>query len=707
MISGAYAEKKVEVFSENMDTNGSIVRTDGDVVVLYDGMYISAESATFDKEAGVIELSGNISVLKGSEYFAMGEYLMLNTKEETKQFSPFFFQEHTEELWMSARSAKSITNNFALQSGVVSSCSPQNPDWTIRFTSGSFDSEEQWMQMYNARLYAGDIPVFYLPYFAYSTDTSRRTGLLLPTVGLSNSEGFLYQQPIYIAEYDDWDLEILPQVRTERGSGLYSILRFADSPNSRGSFVLGGFKEYQSYLEEFDLKNEKHYGAEFDYIHEDFLKTWFDWDLEGSSGIYADTTYLSDVEYLNLKEDDTLNYATSSQVTSKVNLFLNQHDDYFGLYAKYFIDLNQDSNENTIQNLPILHYRRYLDTLFQDHFLYSFDYRGSNYYREGNKNAFQNELKVPLDFQFSLLDEYLTLTMSENLYASQISFYGPENTIASAGYNSGFYLQDFQSIEVNTNLVKAFDTFSHSLVFTLSYIHPGVEKENGFYKDYKEEFKTNRTNNIPCTGGPCEYDNISNVLEETSLEFTQYIFTDEVGEKLYHRLKQPLVHESGYDKYGELENELRYYFTKKFNYYNNTFYNHDRNVISKTLNTIGYNDTAFIFNLSYLYEDKLVNTKRTNVRYLTTDARYKYSKKWQYYAGYAYDVEESQTKNRFVGLNYNKRCWGIDLNFVENIRPSLDASGQAIGIKDRVMYVTLNLRPIGGVQADYKRTVRN
>jgi lipopolysaccharide assembly outer membrane protein LptD (OstA) len=42
------------------------------------------------------------------------------------------------------------------------------------------------MQMYNARLYAGSVPVFYLPYFAYPTDTTRRTGLLRPTFGFSS-----------------------------------------------------------------------------------------------------------------------------------------------------------------------------------------------------------------------------------------------------------------------------------------------------------------------------------------------------------------------------------------------------------------------------------------------------------------------------------------------------------------------------------------
>lgn len=717
------ADKKVEVFATSIDTNGTYLKANDDVVVLYDGLYVSAESATYDRNSETLELYGNVVALQGSQYYAMGDYLMLNTLEESRQFRPFFFQQHSDNLWISARSAKSKAEKYELHSGVVSSCNPQNPDWTVRFSSGYYDDEDQWMQLYNARLYAGEVPVFYFPYFAYPTDTTRRSGLLRPTFGLSNDEGFMYQQPIYIAEDPQWDLELLPQIRTKRGRGIYSRLRFVDSPNSTGSIVLGGFKEDSSYQEAFKLKNEKHYGAEFDYQHRDFLKTWFDSRVSGSSGIYSDITYLNDVEYLNLKENDSLNYSTDSQVTSKVNLFLNQSEDYFGSYFKYFIDLNKETNSDTIQRLPAIQYHHYLNTFFDDHFMYAIDYRGTNFYRETRKGAIQNELSVPLDLQFSLFDEYATLTLSENLYVSHVSFYGSDNpndpnNLASPyvqqpvnGYSPGVYGRDVQSVQLNSNVVKAFDDFTHSMSFTAGYQHPGTEKKTGFYDDYETEFDEIRADNIRCDAGPCEYDTIVDILEQGSLEFTQYIFTADQGEKLYHRLKQPLIYEKGYDKYGDLENELRYYFTSALNFYNNTFYNYDRNVISKTQNSIGYNDTVFIANLSHLYEDKLIQNQvtadetRLRTRYLTTDARYNYSERWQYFAGYAYDIENSETKNRNLGFLYNKRCWSVQLKYVENIRPTLatiNGVSETSSIKDRVLYLTLNLRPLGGMEVDYK-----
>ena len=714
LIVSVYADKKVEIFSKEVETVGPVMKANSDVVVLYDGLYVSADAGTFNRETGVLELFGNVNALQGAEYYAIGDYLMLNTKEDTRQFRPFYFQESKDEFWISSKSASSKKEDYEIHTGLVSSCNPQNPDWTIRFSTGYYDKESQWMQMYNARLYAGEVPVFYFPYFAYPTDTTRRTGLLRPTIGLSGDEGFMYAQSLYIAESPQWDLEITPQIRTKRGYGLYSTLRFVDSVSSKGSLTIGGFKEKKDYQKEFFLQNDKHYGVEFDYQHDNFLYNWFGWDAQGQSGIYADITYLNDVEYTNLKESDSLNYSTTNQVVSRVNVFLNQDENYYGIYGKYFIDLSKDSNAETMQNLPILHYHRALNTFFDNHLLYNVDYKGTSFYREEHKNAFQNEVTIPIGLQFPFMDEFFTLTVSENLYASQISFNGSESNFvpaASNGYSSGTYGRDFQLVEVNTNLVKAYKDFSHTMGFTVAYLHPGTDERSGFYKDYKKEFEKRKESNLPCRiGDPCEFDNTVDFLEQTSLEFQQFVFLNDGVEKLYHRIRQPLIHESGYETLGDLENELRYYFTENIYYYNNTFYNYDRNVIAKTQNSINYSDEDITFSLSHLYEDKLteyvvngrVIKNRVPSSYVTTDARYNYSHKWQYYGGYAYDIERAQSKNRYIGMLFSKRCWSVDLKYLENVRPTLDSSGRSASIRDKILYLTLNLTPLGGAEVNYK-----
>ena len=56
LVVNLYAEKKVEVFAETMDTNGSFVKASDDVVVVYDGLYVSAQAASYDHNTGLAYL---------------------------------------------------------------------------------------------------------------------------------------------------------------------------------------------------------------------------------------------------------------------------------------------------------------------------------------------------------------------------------------------------------------------------------------------------------------------------------------------------------------------------------------------------------------------------------------------------------------------------------------------------------------------------
>ena len=156
--------------------------------------------------------------------------------------------EQTANVWLSGEQSSAIDENVSVRSGVMSGCDPNDPLWKMEFTSSDYNSDTMWLDIYNARLYIYDIPVFYTPYFGYSLDTTSRTGVLPPLIGLSEKEGFYYEQALYIAESSWWDMEFKPQVRTKRGSGLYGEFRFVDSKVSKGTLNYGYFRERDDYF---------------------------------------------------------------------------------------------------------------------------------------------------------------------------------------------------------------------------------------------------------------------------------------------------------------------------------------------------------------------------------------------------------------------------------------------------------------------------
>ena len=183
MFINLYAGDKVEIYASNMDSQKDIVKATGGVSVLYGEYILTADSALYDRKTGDLELHGHVRVSQGSSIKILGEYAKLNIAKKERLFKPFYMSDERSRVWMSAAEGVTQDIDVDVKSGVLSGCNPIDPIWKMEFTSSSYNSDTKWLNVYNARLYIKDILVFYSPYFGYSLDTTRRTGLLMPNVG--------------------------------------------------------------------------------------------------------------------------------------------------------------------------------------------------------------------------------------------------------------------------------------------------------------------------------------------------------------------------------------------------------------------------------------------------------------------------------------------------------------------------------------------
>lgn len=698
-------DAKVEVFATTMDTQENIVTANGDVVVIYQDYHLSAKKARYDRNSGDLELFGNIAASQGENIKLLGEYAKLNIANKERTFQPFFMLEKTSDVWLSGDEGYAKDTDVEVTSGVMSGCDPNNPLWKMEFTSSEYNTDTMWLNLYNTRIYLYDIPVFYTPYFGYSLDTTRRTGVLPPMVGYSTKEGLYYEQALFIAEQNWWDLELKPQIRTNRGEGLYSTFRFVDSKTSKGSLTAGYFQEKQSYFSDSQLANDKHYGFNFLYQNDDVINQWFGTTLEGQSGIYADIVNMNDVDYINLSTNDTTQNATTRQLLSRVNVFYNRDDDYMGAYLKHYKDLKLDSNEKTIQNLPALHYHTYLDTWLENHLTYSMDIQSNNYYRQVGVGAVQTDMNIPVTLQTSLFDEFLNVAYTSHFYAQHTDFNG-ENSLqnSSLEYDSGLFGRNYHQFNASTQLTRAFETFTHVVELGTQYQMDGLETKNGYYEEQMELFTPQQRDDYcsyasnatdPEYAARCELYNIASVERRLQLYFAHYLY-DILGEQiLYHRVSQNISYNSNVAD--EIENELDYQMTDSLNFYNNMVYNYDQSDFSKNFNKISYRASSFDLGLSHMYKDSFLPDTATVspiTSYLTSSINYKYDKHYSYSYRHSYDLERSQKRGFEIGFLYQKRCWDFGLRYVENNRPILNLSGISDSIYDRYIYLTLRLKPI-------------
>ncbi|MEA1982304.1 MAG: LPS assembly protein LptD [Campylobacterota bacterium] len=688
-----FGADKVEIYASSLDSIGDNVEASGGVSVMYKEYFLTAQRATYNRKNGDLELYDNIRLNHKQSYKVLGNYAKINIAKKERLFRPFFMSEKASQVWLSAQEGQIQNNLINVDSGVLSGCNPVDPLWKMEFSSSDYNTSTKWMNLYNARLYIEDIPVFYTPYFGYSLDTTRRTGLLMPVAGYSSNEGIFYEQPIYIAEQNWWDLELRPQIRTFRGQGIYQTLRFIDSKSSKGEISAGYFKEFDEYFYDSELQNNSHYGYTINYENWNLVNNWLGTDFDGQSGLYLDINSLNDVDYINLSSNDTHNNSTATQVLSRVNLFYNMQNHYFGSYLKYYQDLTLVSNDETLQKLPTLQYHHYLDTLFEDHLLYSMDIQSNNITRTKNKTAIQTDMDIPLLLRTSLFDEYLNLSYRANLSMQHSKFGGSEEDVVEAAhYNDGYILRNYHTLGISTDLTKGYEGFSHVISFGASYNMVGSESRKGYYQDNAIFCSQEENSNEP----QCDFYNVSGIDNETEIGFTQYVYGKDSKEVLYHRLAQKISHSEISNQFGELENELDYKVTEYLSFYNNMFFNYDKSLFSKVFNQLSINRHGVSLGLSHLYKDTFLDSTSELERYtsyLTSSLSYTYDKHYSYSALYNYDSISKEAKSMEVGFMYKKRCWDFGLRYSENNRPILTTTGES-SIYEKYIYLTVVLKPL-------------
>ena len=657
--------QQVELLANSVVKNGDLIEAQGDVLVYSERYVITADRGTYNQATGDLKLYGNVSLLRGEYESTQSEEVSINLRTDEGEYLPFFYYDQRSDLWMQCNSAFSGPLYFMSKNAITSSCNVQDPDWKISFSEGRLNRETSFVHLYNTLFYVGDIPLFYLPYFAFSTDKTRRTGLLTPKVGFGAKEGLFYEQPIYFAPRHNWDLELSPQIRTERGNGLYGTLRFVDSPKSQGAITAGIFNEQSAYARKENLKNDSHYGLEVEYQRSQLISHLLDEKAE--DGLWVEAIYLNDVDYLNMKTDGER--PTHGLATSRVNYYLAKDYDYLGLYTKYYIDTRKTSNRTTLQELPTLQYHRFSNNFFLPNLLYKLDAQFHNYTRQDGVSARQYELSLPITFYTSFWDDFLHVSVSENFYFTHVKY---DNRI---GDSSETFYRNFHKIDFYTDLARAYPDFYHTLYTGVDYTVPSFD-----HGEITEDF----------IGTKSEYESINAKL-------VQYFYDDSGKKRLRHSVRQPYNMEKGVYKYGDFENSISFYMNDSITLKNEFRYSHEFKRFSKIQSSARWDDSGYSFKIDHTIIHENLQPKNS---YLMASFDANLGKYYNLFARVNYNIEEHFTNMWEFGVKVLRKCWDYSLVYKEVITPKLTSAGSD-SVSEKGFYIMFNLYPIGSIEYEH------
>ena len=687
LYSQEIKNEKFQLISKDINTKDNIVIATGDVVVFSPTYYLSADKIIYNKDNETFELFDNVLIIKDNSVQTQSEYAFVDLKKDAFNQNPMFLYENKDKIWMNSNTSVKETEIIQLDSTILSSCDCLDPIWSIRASSADYNTDDKWINTYNPRLYIKNVPVFYSPYLGFSADKTRRTGLLIPTVGYSSSEGLYYSQPMFFAPTQNYDFELVPQIRTNRGYGSYLYYRYADSQDSILQMKTGIFKEQDDYVTENSLDSDLHYGFDLDYQKRNLFTN----SSKAQDGLYTSINYLNDIEYITLENDDTTS-SSDSEVESKINYFYNTNDYYTGAYGRYYIDTAADSNAGTLQELPQVQFHSYNKESFIDNLVYSLDTKASNYTRDEGITASVYKLSVPLSYSKYFLDDFMYLNLENEVVIMKYDY----DNFGSEDYEDGNLIQNRASVSVGSDLIKPYDKYLHTVNLNAKYSIPTNLKEDGDLYQITTEDGSDKETQL-------EAFDIVDEEKNVELSVNQSIYgKNSLKQLINHKVSQSIL-------YDDLDNpklqDLENYVKINHDYGNvsgKTVYNvqDEKFVENSASSTFTYSDLSLTLGYYQSKETDNTTNDREDLESYRISTSYKISKDYNisYYENYS--IEDNEMSKQGVALGIDDDCWNLNLKFQNEIVSS--SSSTSDGTDQKVFFVTLLLKPLGGINQKYE-----
>ena len=664
-----FAEEKseyIEVTAKTIQSTKTTVSGSDGVVVYYGDAVIKADKATYNKETKLLVLDGKVEMIGYHGTKEHAPHLEIQTETNEVNFKELFMVNQND-VWLYADTAHRLDGNYTFGRSVLSSCDANDPLWKMAFERSRYDSQDEYMKVYDAKMYFMDVPIMYTPYMAFSTNNKRTSGLLFPLFGYSGNEGFVYEQPIFWAISDSMDLEFNPQIRTKRSLGMYATYRFVDSEHSSGMLRAGYFKDNDTYVQEHNLPNNTHYGLEFNYdsnrLFSDKLPAGF------TDGLYINSTFLNDIDYLNLQKTALTHFGLTPLQESRLNYFLHNNDYYSGINAKYFIDTRKVNNDDTVQILPSVQLHKYLNSLFVDNFTYSADLQLNNLYRKTGPTMQQADLRIPLEYTNSLFDDYVSFTLGENFFYNK-SYFGN----GSYPHDSFQYYSNVHKAKIFSDLTKKYESFTHVMQPSLAYVKPGYESQ----RPVDFEYLTKEQKELFTVGLP---------EENYIFSLGQYFYDESMKLKFYQRLSQ-IYNVDRKEHFGDLSNEMQYNW-QKWQFYNNVVYSNEFKEIRESSSRITYIRPEYYFTVGHTFKQNLPDqTTLVPANDVNFNFGYTYNRNIGFNGSITYDIDDALSNQWSFGGSYKEDCWSMVASMRRSITPR--PTGETI---DDTFYVQFNFIP--------------
>ncbi len=631
--------------NQSRTENGNFTRMTGNVHLQKGDKHLYADEAALDHENEVATLQGKV-LYREPNTLMLGQNARFDQQQGTTELNQVEFVFQDQHMHGDAERVVQLENeDVYITGGRYTRCEPGNEDWVLSGSEIILYQEEGYGVAKHATIRVAGVPIFYLPYFTFPIDDRRKSGFLFPKAGHSNDNGFDIAAPYYFNIAPDVDDTLTPRYLTERGLMLENELRYL---NEYGLYTLS-----LGLLPNDDVTGEDRWLFGIDHSGSPYNRVT----------TYIDYTAVSDDDYF---DDLSTNLNISKETHLDKRLGINYTAENWKASAKLQGYQTITDADKPYQELPSLTFSGYEG--FQDN-LYNLTYKSNYTYFDRDNDDFTGikattgqrlylESAIAADYRWpwAYVKPKATLTYTQYNLSDQPSTTedSPSRLLPIVSVDSGLYFD--RSMSINEK------SYTHTLEPRLFYLYvPDEDQSDLPYFDsselsfsYSQLFRENRFSGKDRIGDANQLTVglTSRLLEDNGAELGyisvgQIFYFDDREVRLESGAATLEDSTSNFAAEGLWQVSKHMRFTADGEWENNDFNNVQRNL------KLSYrSDRDHQFNLGYRYT-------QDDIKQAEASMIWPIDGNWSVLARWLQDLEEKETLDRILGLEYENCCWKV------------------------------------------------
>jgi len=301
---------------------------------------IKADWIAYDVDLGKIKARGNLLIDIGPDQLSAEEGTV-DLNSETGTFHNATIVRAYKDMHLEGRVIEKTGDlTYHIEDGWIITCKVKDgetPPWSFAAADADI-TENGYAFLKHTTFRIKGVPVLYMPLIFLPAKTSRQTGFLFPSVGLSDRDGFDLTAPFFINLSPSSDITLYPEYISKRGFMAGAEFRYTTDKNAMGFFMANYLNDDLSDIN--DPANADYY-ADGNFKHTNQERYWVRGKVNQDFGRWVtrlDLDIASDLDYL-------------TEFNSGMTGFITSQDRFFETFGRGFQNKTELARENTLKIL--------------------------------------------------------------------------------------------------------------------------------------------------------------------------------------------------------------------------------------------------------------------------------------------------------------------------------------------------------------------